>query len=76
MTTLEPGARVVLTHGLLRKPFSTAFFASSAAPIITLGLEVFVQDVIDAITTAPFATEVAAPFSEISTAVFEVLAVK
>ncbi|CAB4612136.1 unannotated protein [freshwater metagenome] len=76
MTTLDPGARVVFTHGLLRKPFSTAFLARSAAPIITLGLEVFVQDVMEAITTAPFATEVAAPFNEISTAVFEVLSVK
>ncbi len=51
MTTFEPGARVVLTQGLLDRPFSTAFLASSAAPIITNGLEVFVQDVIAAITT-------------------------
>ena len=76
MTTFEPGARVVFTQGLLRNPFSTAFFARRAAPIITLGFEVFVQDVIDAITTAPFVTEVALPLSEISTADFAVLSVK
>ena len=54
MTTFEPGARVVFTHGLRFRPFSTAFFASSAAPIITYGLEVFVQEVIAAITTWPW----------------------
>ena len=34
------------------------------------------QDVIDAITTAPFETEVALPLSEISTGDFAVLSVK
>ena len=53
MTTLEPGARLVLTHGLLVSPFSTAFFASRPAPIITLGFDVFVQLVMAAITTEP-----------------------
>ena len=67
---------MVFTQGLLRSPFSTAFFARSAAPIITLGFEVFVQEVIDAITTAPFETEVALPSSMISTADFAVLSVK
>ncbi|CAB4755744.1 unannotated protein [freshwater metagenome] len=67
---------MVLTQGLLRSPFSTAFFARSAAPIITLGFEVFVQDVIDAITTAPFETEVDFPSRVISTADFVVLSVK
>jgi hypothetical protein len=42
-----------LTHGFDVKPFSTAFFASNPAPIITEGLEVFVQLVIAAMTTAP-----------------------
>src|SRR3954467_1499782 len=56
MTTLEPGAREVFTHGLRVRPRSTAFLASSAAPIITDGLEVFVQDVIAAIATAPWST--------------------
>ena len=53
MTTLEPGASVVLTHGLRDRPFSTAFLASSAAPIMTEGLEVLVHEVIAAMVTAP-----------------------
>ncbi|CAB4745785.1 unannotated protein [freshwater metagenome] len=61
MTTLEPGANVVFTHGLLDSPFSTAFFANKPAPIITLGFEVFVQEVIDAITTAPFEIALSLP---------------
>src|SRR5882672_12668242 len=54
MTTFEPGARVVLTHGLRLSPRSTAFLASSAAATITDGLDVFVHDVIAAIATAPW----------------------
>ena len=46
---MEPGARVVLTHGLRSSPFSTAFLASRAAPIITEGFEVLVHEVIAAI---------------------------
>ena len=61
MTTCEPGASDVFTHGLRSSPRSTAFFASSAAPIITDGLEVFVHDVIDAMTTDPWSTSVATP---------------
>ncbi len=57
MTTFDPGASVVLTHGLRVSPLSTAFFASSAAPIITDGLDVFVHDVIAAMTTAPWSTD-------------------
>ena len=53
MTTFEPGARLLFTHGLRVRPCSTAFFASRPAPIITLGFEVLVQLVIAAITTAP-----------------------
>ena len=53
MTTFDPGARLVFTHGCRFSPRSTAFFASSPAPIITLGFDVFVQLVIAAITTAP-----------------------
>src|SRR6184192_4073120 len=61
MTTLEPGASVVFTHGLRFRPRSTAFLASSAAPTITCGLEVLVQDVIAAITTAPWSTSNGVP---------------
>ncbi|MNL08906.1 hypothetical protein D3C87_1296440 [compost metagenome] len=54
MTTFEPGASELFTQGLRFRPFSTAFFATSPAAIITLGLEVLVQEVIAAMTTAPF----------------------
>src|ERR1700687_419861 len=53
VTTFEPGARLVFTHGCRVNPRSTAFFASNPAPIITLGFEVLVQLVIAAITTDP-----------------------
>ena len=43
MTTFEPGASEVLTHGLTFSPRSTAFLASRPAPSITDGFEVFVQ---------------------------------
>src|SRR4051794_41905579 len=63
MTTFDPGASVVFTHGLAVSPRSTAFLASSAAPIITCGLDVLVQEVIAAITTWPWSTNVSVPSS-------------
>src|SRR5260370_8106145 len=63
MTTLEPGASVVFTQGLLDSPASTALRASSAAPTMTDGLEVLVQDVIAAITTEPWSRGTLAPSS-------------
>ena len=57
MTTREPGARLVFTHGLVVSHARTAFFASSPAPTITDGFEVLVQLVIAAITTAPSCRE-------------------
>src|SRR5690349_8305757 len=63
MTTLEPGASVVLTHGLRFRPLSTAFRASSAAPIMTCGFEVFVQLVMAAMTTAPWSSSNSVPSS-------------
>ena len=53
MTTFDPGARLVLTHGFTFSPRSTAFFASKPAPSMSEGFEVLVQLVIAAITTAP-----------------------
>ena len=53
VTTREPGARDVLTHGFVSRPASTAFFASRPAASITAGFDVFVQLVIAAITTEP-----------------------
>src|SRR6476646_3841617 len=66
MTTLEPGASVVFTHGLRASPASTAFLASSAAPTITDGLDVFVQDVIAAITTEPWSIVTSVPSSSVT----------
>src|SRR6266498_2255841 len=66
MTTLEPGASVVFTQGLRDRPLSTAFLASSAAPIITDGLEVFVHEVIAAITTAPWSSSYRVPSSALT----------
>ncbi len=68
MTTLEPGASVVFTHGLRSRPNSTAFLATRAAPIITDGLEVLVQEVIAAMTTEPWSTEVVVPSSSVTSA--------
>src|SRR3982751_3217174 len=48
----EPGASEVLMCGSTVSPASTAFFASRPAAIITLGFEVFVHDVIAAISTS------------------------
>ncbi len=53
MTTFEPGASEVFTHGFDESPFSAAFFASRPAAIITDGFDVLVQLVIAAITTEP-----------------------
>lgn len=52
-TTPEPGDKVVLIYGLTVNPLATAFFATSPAASMTSGLDVFVQEVIAAITTDP-----------------------
>src|ERR1700712_6128804 len=56
MTTFEPGASDVLTHGRRCGPLSTGLRASRAAPIITEGFEVLVHEVIAAIVTAPWSS--------------------
>src|SRR3954451_19089905 len=71
MTTLDPGASVVFTHGLVASPRSTAFLASSAAPIITCGLEVLVQEVMAAITTWPWSISVSVPSSMVTLVGFD-----
>src|SRR3954463_4890257 len=63
VTTFDPGARLVFTHGLRSRPRSTALLASRPAPIITEGLEVLVQLVIAAITTAPWNSSNSLPSS-------------
>ena len=66
MTTFEPGASEVFTHGLTVRPRSTAFLASRPAPIITDGLEVFVHEVIAAITTWPWSSSVSVPSASVT----------
>src|SRR5688572_14860023 len=53
VTTSEPGARLVFTHGFTFRPRLTALRASRPAPIITLGFDVLVQLVMAATTTDP-----------------------
>ena len=53
VTTLLPGASEVFTHGFRVSPSAFAFFATKPAASITLGFDVFVQDVIAAIATFP-----------------------
>src|SRR5680860_1597468 len=71
MTTRDPGASEVFTHGLTSSPRSTAFRASSAAAIITAGLEVFVQLVIAAITTWPLSISQSVPSARVTVTGFE-----
>src|SRR5919206_312858 len=71
MTTFEPGASDVLTHGLTFRPRSTALRASRPAPSMTDGFDVFVHDVIAAITTWPWSSLKLSPSSVTSTAVAE-----
>src|SRR5262249_50362044 len=47
-TTCEPGASDVFTQGLTVRPLASALRARRPAPIITLGLDVLVHDVIAA----------------------------
>ena len=61
MTTREPGARLVLTQGLLCRPFFAALRASRPAAIITEGLEVLVHEVMAAMTTLPWESEKTCP---------------
>src|SRR5579875_2301036 len=66
MTTFEPGARLVFTHGLVVSPRSTAFLASSPAATITDGLDVLVQLVMAAMTTWPWSRSKVVPSSSVT----------
>src|SRR5919204_5461607 len=66
MTTFEPGASEVFTHGLACRPRCAALRASRPAPTITDGLEVFVQLVIAAITTCPWSSSVSVPSASVT----------
>src|SRR5262249_20168006 len=62
VTTREPGASDVLTHGLdAVRPRATAFLANRPAPSMTAGFDVLVHEVMAAITTAPWPTSAVAP---------------
>src|SRR4030043_969509 len=63
VTTLDPGARLVLTYALIFRPRSYAFLATNPAAIITDGLDVLVHEVIAAITTAPWVSFKVCPFA-------------
>src|SRR3954471_20677258 len=63
MTTLEPGASDVLTHGFTVRPRSTAFLATRPAASITEGFDVLVQLVMAAITTWPWSSSNVVPSS-------------
>src|SRR4029450_5169021 len=66
MTTLDPGAREVLTHGLEVRPRSTALRASSPAASMTDGLEGLVQLVMAAMTTCPWSRSQPVPSSRVT----------
>src|SRR5579864_6603317 len=54
VTTCEPGASDVFTHGFGVRPFARALRATRPAATSTDGLDVLVHDVIAAITTSPW----------------------
>lgn len=56
--------RQVYGVALTCRPSSDAFLATRAAPSITLGLDVFVQLVIAAITTLPCLSSAGCPWKE------------
>src|ERR1700674_2501163 len=66
MTTRDPGASVVLTQGLGVRPRSTARRATRPAATITWGLEVLVQLVMAATTTAPSSTVAVVPSARVA----------
>src|SRR3954454_7594516 len=66
MTTFDPGASDVFTHGCTVRPRSTARFASSPAAIITDGFDVLVQLVMAAITTCPWSRSKRVPSESVT----------
>src|SRR6266511_3665761 len=67
VTTLEPGARLVLTQGLDERPSAAAFLATRPAATSTYGFEVLVHEVIAAMTTLPCVSENLSPASSVGT---------
>ena len=56
---------MVFTHGLAFRPFAAAFRAIRPAPTMTDGLEVLVQEVMEAIATMPWSTVYSPPCGEV-----------
>ena len=71
VTTLEPGAKLGLTHGAIDRPAARAFRANSPAAIMTLGLLVLVQLVIAAITRSPCLSSTPRPSTAAESSLFE-----
>src|SRR4051795_11152701 len=71
VTTFEPGASDVFTHGWRCRPRARALRARMPAPSMTDGFEVFVHDVIAAMTTWAWASLYGPPSRVTSTAVAE-----
>jgi hypothetical protein len=67
VTAFDPGASEVLTVGDTVSPRATAFLASSPAPTMTVGFDVFVHDVIAAMATEPVRISARAPSISTST---------
>ena len=63
VTTLDPGANEVFTHLGTVSPRSTARWATRPAATMTDGFEVFVHDVMAAMSTEPERSESVVPFS-------------
>src|SRR3954451_565419 len=66
MTTREPRASDVFTHGLVVRPFLTALRARRPAASITDGFDVFVQLVMAAITTCPWSRSKRVPSESVT----------
>src|SRR5581483_6023533 len=65
-TTREPGASDVFTHGLVARPRSTAFLATSPAATITWGFDVLVQLVMAAMATWPWSSSNVRPSAAVT----------
>ena len=72
MTTLEPGAREVFTHGRRVRPLARALRASRPAATITSGLDVLVQLVMAAMTTRPWSRLVSVPSERVTSTLCDV----
>jgi len=71
VTTLDPGASVVFTHGLALRPFLLALRARSPAASMTDGLDVLVHEVMAAMATAPWSSVKSLPSWRVTRVGFE-----